>query len=82
MRFNDTSGLTLHLGHDWPDGFWQAMSGGSDRLYLAANAFYRPSAWPRLKVVIAAVLPGFHFAIVVDRHERNGPVNGLVAIEL
>src|SRR5579871_3531470 len=36
----------------------------SDRLDLVANALHGPSAWPPLKVAVAATLPGFQLAAV------------------
>jgi hypothetical protein len=65
----------VDFGHDRPDGFWQAMSGSSDRSDLVANSLQRPLARPLLEVAFPPILPGLHFAAVEAEKVEALPVS-------
>ena len=65
----------VDFGYDRPDGFWQAMSGSSDRSDLVANTLHRPLARPLLEVAFPPILPGLHFAAVeAEKVEALPPI--------
>jgi hypothetical protein len=65
----------VELVHEWPDGFWQTMSGSRDRFDSVANTLHRPLARPLLQIAFASVFPGLHLlAVEPEKVEALPPI--------